>query len=97
MNGKRYPDEPYDVYKKRLKDEAKKLKAYLRGRIIWTSKLVMADPKDTNPIASLRRLVVVKVRGTFNRFLGHRMPNSDFEKQKHERMVKKLKKKGLMK
>jgi hypothetical protein len=40
---KRLSNETFSNYKKRLKDEAKKLKSYLRGRYIWLATDIRED------------------------------------------------------
>jgi hypothetical protein len=54
----------------------------------------MDDPKDDsiNP-----RTVVLPVRGTFNRNLGHDMPNSIYDRNKRDRVLYKLRKRGVIK
>jgi hypothetical protein len=53
--------------------------------------MVMAEDDSIIP-----KLETIQVRGTFNRSLGHRMPNSLHEKHRRERMLKKLRRKGII-
>lgn len=96
MNRPRREDECYQCYRRHLKEEATELKQKMMPRVIWTSCILVADAKKKDVPEFARPLVKLLVRGTFNRFLGHTMPNSFFEKQKQERLIKKMEKKGII-
>ena len=95
MNRPRREDECYRCYKRHLREEAKEFKNE-RWRQIWTSSIIMPDAKDDNPVRDLRRLVKMKVRGTYDRTAGDRIPNSLHEKRRRERILAKLKKRGIL-
>lgn len=97
MNRPRREDECYQCYRRHLKEEEAELQKKLQPRIIWTASMIVPNAKEKDLPPYLRSLVKVQVRGTFNRFLGHRMPNSLYEQHKRERMLNKLKRKGVIK
>lgn len=95
MNRPRKKDECYRCYKKHLKEEEAELKEKLKWRNIWTSSIIVPDAKKKDLPEYLRPLVKLKVRGTFERGRDS-MPNSMVDKQKKERVFKKLQKKGIV-
>ena len=97
MNRPRRKDECYRCYRRHQKEESIELKNRLKPRVIWVSSIVMPDPKESDLPEYLRKLVKVPVRGTFNRSMGHTMPQSLVDKHKRERVVAKLRRKGIMK
>jgi len=68
----------------------------MKWRTVWTSVIIIPDANKSDLPAYLRPLVKVRVRGTFNRYLGHSMPNSLYEKHKRERVYQKMKQKGII-
>lgn len=96
MNRPRREDECYQCYRRHLKEEAIELEKRLKPRIVWTSTIIVPDAKKKDLPEYLRPLVRMRVRGTFDRSLGHRMPNSLSEKHRRERLLKKLRKQGVI-
>lgn len=96
MNRPRRDDECYRCYRRHLREEAIEHKNRLKPRVVWTSVILVPDAKDKELPEYLRPLVQMKVRGTFDRSLGHRMPNSLSEKHRRERMLKKLRRNGVI-
>jgi hypothetical protein len=94
MNRKRKDDECFQCYRRHLKEEQAEVDQKLKRRIVWTSVLLMKDPKDDS---IMPRMVVLPVRGTFNRNLGHDMPNSLYDRNKRDRLLYKLRKRGVIK
>ena len=90
---KRKPNELFYDYCARRIVEQEDQKERLKRRIIWTSTMIVNDPNDDSIIPKTR---VVQVRGTFDRSKGHRMPNSLYEKHRRERMLKKLRRRGVI-
>lgn len=91
---KREPDELFYDYCARRLVEQEDQKERLKRRVIWTSAMVINDPEDESIVPKLK---TIQVRGAFNRMLGHRMPNSLHEKHRRERMLKRLRRKGVIK
>ena len=73
------------------------VKEKLKKRVIWTSCILVPDASKKDLPEYLRPLVKLNVRGAFNRFKGHSMPNSLYEKHRQDRVLKRLKRKGLIK
>lgn len=96
MNRPRKDDECFRCYRRHLKEEAIDQKERLKRRVIWTSVILVPDAKEVDQPGYLRPLVQQRVRGTFNRRLGHRMPNSLHEQHRRERVLKALKRKGIV-
>ena len=94
MNRARREGECFQCYRRHLKEEQAEVDQKLKKRIVWTSSMIVEDKKDDSIIP---KLVKIPVRGTFNRRLGHDMPNSLCDKHKRERLVAKLKKRGVIK
>ncbi len=95
-NRKRKDDECFQCYRRHLKEEEKATKAKLRFRQIWTSVILVPDAKKKDLLPILRPLIQMKVRGAFNRYKGHSMPNSLYEKHRRERVLDKLRKRGML-
>ena len=93
---KRKPDELFYDYCARRIVEQEDQKERLKRRVIWTSAIVMPDPAESDLPEYMRSLKKVSVRGTFNRAFGHTMPNSIHEKHRRERMIRKLRRKGVI-
>jgi len=94
-NRKRKNDECFQCYRRHQNEEAKEDKAKLQFRPIWTSNVLVPDAEKKDLPEYMRPLVKLRVRGTFDRSKGHRMPNSLYEKRKSERVYDKLKRKGV--
>jgi hypothetical protein len=95
-NRKRRDDECYRCYKRHLKEEERRLKNYLKGRIVWISTMIMPDPADQDKMPILRRLITLPVRGTFNRALGHEQRTSLIDQDRKKRVLKALQKRGII-
>ncbi len=93
---KREPDELFYDYCARRIVEQEEQKEKLQRRIIWTSVMLVPDAEESDLPEYLRPLTKIHVRGTFNRSLGHRMPNSLYEKHRKDRMLAKLRRKGVI-
>jgi hypothetical protein len=96
-NRKRKDDECFQCYRRHLKEEEKEDRAKLQFRQIWTSNVLVPDADESfKDLPEYQRpLVKLRVRGTFDRSKGHKMPNSLYEKRKSERVFDKLKRKGV--
>ena len=94
---KRKPDELFYDYCARRLVEQEEQKEKLQPRVIWTSTILVPDASKKDLPEHLRPLVKMQVRGTFDRSKGHRMPNSLSEKHRRERMLKRLRRKGIIK
>ena len=95
-NRKRGEKESYEDYKAALKAEEKRIKDYLKGRIVWMSSILMHDPNDQETMPILRKLVKLPVRGTFNRSLGHEQRTSLIDKERKAKILKALQKRGVL-
>ena len=95
-NRKRLEDESFEDYRASLKEEERRLKNYLKGRIVWMSSILMPDPKDDDKMPILRRLMKLPVRGTFDRALGHEQRTSLIDQDRKARIKKALQKRGIL-
>ena len=69
QGNKRLAGETFKKYRERLKDEAVKLKKYMKGRYIWIAKDIYDRPKDfLDPMAP--RTVIYEGLGTYRRSMG---------------------------
>lgn len=94
MNRRRRRDECFRCYRRHLTEEQAEVDKKLKWRVVWTSAMLMNDNNDDSITP---KMVLVPVRGAFNRNLGHDMPNSLYDQHKRERIVAKLRKKGVIK
>ena len=61
MSSKRGKNESFEDYRARLKVEKAALIAYLKGKMVHTSVIVVPHPKDPN------KLVKVRAQGTYRK------------------------------
>ena len=65
--GKRLEGESFENYRKRLKEEAKELKAKLKGELVWVSSVITSKPEDGDVPEEIRNFYKVKAQGTYKK------------------------------